>query len=174
MSTQDDRQQTGATNSALQAGTPAPPFTLPSAPDQKLSLSDFHGSPVILAFYPADWSPVCGDQMALYNEVLPEFQRYGAYLLGISVDGSWCHAAYREHRNLHFSLLADFEPKGEVAKKYGVYRNGEGVSERALFVIDGRGMIAWSFVSPIGVNPGADGILKALENLQEKKVAHGN
>ena len=174
MSTQNDGQQTGAAQSALAAGSPAPDFTLPSTPDQKLSLSDFRGSPVILAFYPADWSPVCGDQMALYNEVLPEFRRYGAYLLGISVDGPWCHSAFREHRNLHFSLLADFEPKGEVARKYGVYRKGEGVSERALFVIDGNGVIAWSYVSPIAVNPGADGILNALENLSQKKVAHGN
>lgn len=174
MSTQNDGQQTGAAQSALAAGTPAPDFTLPSTPDQKLSLSDFRGSPVILAFYPADWSPVCGDQMALYNEVLPEFRRYGAYLLGISVDGAWCHSAYREHRNLHFSLLADFEPKGEVARKYGVYRKGEGVCERALFVIDSEGVITWSYVSPIAVNPGADGILTALENLSAKKVAHGN
>jgi len=174
MSATDDQQQTAATQSGLPAGTPAPDFTLPSTPDQRLSLSDFRGSPVILAFYPADWSPVCGDQMALYNEVLSEFSRYGAYLLGISVDGVWCHAAYREQRNLHFSLLADFEPKGEVARKFGVYRKGEGISERALFVIDGQGTIAWSFVSPIGVNPGADGILNALENLQKKKVAHGN
>jgi peroxiredoxin len=173
MSTQKDGQQIGATGSALPAGTPAPDFTLPSTPDQKLSLSDFRGSPVILAFYPADWSPVCGDQTALYNEVLPEFRRYGAYLLGISVDGAWCHSAYREHRNLHFSLLADFEPKGEVARRYGVYRKQEGVSERALFVIDRDGRIAWSYVSPIGVNPGADGILNALENLSGKKVAHG-
>jgi peroxiredoxin len=170
----DNQEQTPATQSALPAGTPAPDFTLPATPDQKLSLSEFRGSPVILAFYPADWSPVCGDQMALYNEVLPEFSRYGAYLFGISVDGVWCHAAYREQRNLHFSLLADFEPKGEVARRFGVYRKGEGVSERALFVIDNQGTIAWSFVSPIGVNPGADGILNALENLQEKKVAHGN
>jgi peroxiredoxin len=174
MSTENDGQQTEAATTALPAGTPAPDFTLPSTPDQKLSLSDFRGSPLILAFYPADWSPVCGDQMALYNEVLPEFKRYGAFLLGISVDGAWCHAAYREHRNLHFSLLADFEPKGEVARRYGVYRKQEGVCERALFVIDRDGRIAWSYVSPIGVNPGADGILNALENLSEKKVAHGN
>jgi peroxiredoxin len=120
---------------------------------------------VILAFYPADWSPVCGDQMALYNEVLPMFKGFNAELLGISVDGAWCHRAYREHRNLHFPLLADFEPKGEVAKKYGVYRKGEGVTERALFVIDGAGQISWSYISPIDVNPGADGILTALENL---------
>jgi peroxiredoxin len=153
---------------ALKAGKPAPDFTLASRPDQKVSLSDFRGRPVILAFYPADWSPVCGDQMALYNEVLPEFQRFNAELFGVSVDGVWCHRAYGESRNLHFPLLADFEPKGEVAKKYGVYRDGDGTTERALFVIDGEGRIAWSYLSPIDVNPGADGILNALENLPEK------
>jgi peroxiredoxin len=180
MSTENDVQQSARPSSALPAGMQAPDFTLPSTPDQKISLSDFRGSPVILAFYPADWSPVCGDQLAVYNEVLPEFSRLGAYLLGISVDGVWCHSAYRQHRNLHFSLLADFEPKGELARQYGVYRKGEGISERALFVIDRDGVIAWSYVSPIGVNPGADGILNALENLPEqktlsaKKVTHGN
>jgi peroxiredoxin len=176
MSKQITEPENTKNGSALSAGTPAPQFTLPSTPDQKLSLSDFRGSPVILAFYPADWSPVCGDQLAVYNEILPEFKRFGAYLLGISVDGAWCHAAYREHRNLHFSLLSDFEPKGEVARKYGVYRKGEGVTERALFVIDSDGVIAWSYVSPIGVNPGADGILNALENLttEKERVAHGN
>jgi peroxiredoxin len=157
---------------ALPAGTQAPEFNLNSTPDQKLSLTDLKGKRLILAFYPADWSPVCGDQMALYNEILPEFKRHNAELLGISVDGPWCHSAYREHRNLHFSLLSDFEPKGEVAKQYGVYRDGEGIAERALFVIDENGKIAWSYVSPIGVNPGADGILAALENLDTRKEAH--
>jgi peroxiredoxin len=171
-----NEQQNSTRSKALGAGTPAPTFTLPSTPDQKLSLEDFRGRPVILAFYPADWSPVCGDQMSLYNEILPEFRRHNAELLGISVDGAWCHSAYRQHRNLHFSLLADFEPKGDIARKYGVYRQGEGVSERALFVIDGDGVISWSYVSPIAVNPGADGILTALENLSAKKkeAASGN
>ena len=139
---------------------------------EKLSLSDFRGRPLILAFYPADWSPVCGDQMALYSEVLPEFERFNAALLGLSVDGVWCHRAFRQNRNLRFPLVSDFEPKGEVARKYGVYRNGEGVTERALFVIDETGRIAWSYVSPITVNPGADGILNALETLQKKEEAN--
>ena len=143
----------------LAPGMQAPDFTLPSGPDQTVSLRDFRGRPVILAFYPADWSPVCGDQMALYNEILPEFKRYGAELLGVSVDGAWCHKAFAENRKLHFSLLADFEPKGSVARAYGVYRDGEGITERALFVIDRDGTIRWSYVSPIDVNPGADGIL---------------
>jgi len=150
---------------ALAAGTPAPDFELASTPDQRIALSALRGQPVILAFYPADWSPVCGDQMALYNQILPEFQRAGAQLLGISVDGAWCHAAFSADRKLHFPLLADFEPKGEVARRYGVYREQDGTCERALFVIDADGRIAWSHVSPLGINPGADGILDALDNL---------
>jgi peroxiredoxin len=150
---------------ALRAGTSAPDFKLHSTPDQFVSLSDFRGSPVILTFYPADWSPVCGDQMALYNQILPEFRRLKAQILGISVDGVWCHAAFAKDRNLHFPLLADFEPKGAVAREYGVYRQQDGITERALFVIDSSGVIAWSYVSPVGVNPGADGILAALEDL---------
>jgi len=149
----------------LAPGTSAPEFTLRVTPDQDLSLSEFRGRPVIIAFYPADWSPVCGDQMALYNEVLPEFHRFNAELLGISVDGIWCHAAFSRDRKLHFPLLADFEPKGAVSKLYGAFRDGEGVTERALFVIDKNGTIRWSYCSPIAVNPGADGILEALENL---------
>jgi len=149
----------------LQPGTIAPEFSLFATPDQKLSLSELRGKPVILAFYPADWSPVCGDQMALYNEILQEFQKYGADLLGVSVDGVWCHEAFAKDRHLQFPLLADFEPKGEVAKSYGVYRAGEGVTERALFVIDRNGVIAWSYLSPVAINPGADGILDALDKL---------
>jgi peroxiredoxin len=156
-------------SSALGPNTPAPDFKLHSTPDQLVSLSDFRGQPVILAFYPADWSPVCGDQMALYNEVLPEFHKHKAAIVGISVDGAWCHDAFAQNRKLHFPLLADFEPKGAVARKYGAYRDQEGVCERALFVIDPKGTIAWSYLSPVGVNPGADGILEALETLASKK-----
>ena len=149
----------------LAPGTTAPDFSLPSTPDQAVSLAEFRGQPVILAFYPADWSPVCGDQMALYNEMLDEFRRFNAELIGISVDGIWCHLAFAQERKLHFPLLADFEPKGDVARRYGVYRAHEGTSERALFVIDADGTIRWSYVSPVGINPGADGILRALEGL---------
>ncbi|TMA24807.1 MAG: redoxin domain-containing protein [Deltaproteobacteria bacterium] len=152
---------------ALEPNKQAPDFTLNSTPDQRLALRDFRGKLVILAFYPADWSPVCSDQMALYNEVLPEFRRLGAELLGISVDGVWCHLAFSKDRKLRFPLLADFEPKGEVARMYGAYRPGDGVSERALFVLDREGIIRWSYVSPVGINPGADGILEALEALQQ-------
>ena len=156
-------------SSALAAGAVAPEFQLNSTPDQKVKLSDFRGAPVILAFYPADWSPVCGDQMSLYNEILGEFRRHGAPLLGISVDGVWCHRAFAESRKLHFPLLADFEPKGDVARAFGVFRTEDGTCGRALFVLDGDGVVRWSYVSPIGVNPGADGILEALEKLSGEK-----
>jgi peroxiredoxin len=152
--------------SVLPPGAVAPEFALNATPDQVLSLSELRGKPVILAFYPADWSPVCGDQMALYNEVLPAFKEAGATLLGISVDSVWCHQAFAQDRHLHFNLLADFEPKGEVARLYGAYDGQHGFSKRALFVIDKDGVIAWSYLSPTAVNPGADGILEALEKLQ--------
>lgn len=162
----------------LAPGIPAPDFSLRDTPDQSISPADFRGRPVILAFYPADWSPVCSDQMVLYQQVMPEFERYDAQLLGISVDSVWCHLAFANHRNLHFPLLSDFEPKGAVSRAYRAYRDGEGVSERALFVIDGDGNVAWSYLSPIGVNPGADGILRALEGMgkrepSKKEASHG-
>jgi peroxiredoxin len=149
----------------LPPGTIAPDFELPSTPDQTVSLSDFRGQPVILVFYPEDWSPVCSDQLGLYQMLLPEFQRFDAVLLGISVDGIWSHLAFAKDRNLHFPLLADFEPKGEVARRYGVYRQSDGTTERALYVLDADAVVRWSYVSPVGINPGADGILHALENL---------
>jgi peroxiredoxin len=149
----------------LSRGRTAPDFRLAVTPDQMLSLSELKGRRVILAFYPADWSPVCGDQLALYNQLLGEFRERGGVLLGLSVDGAWCHQAYARDRNLHFPLLSDFEPKGAVARSYGAYREADGVCERALFVIDENGVVAWSYCSPIAVNPGADGILDALDGM---------
>ena len=158
---------TGAAADALLApGSRAPDFSLAATPDQSLTLSSLAGQKVILAFYPADWSPVCGDQMALYNEVLPTFRDYGAELLGISVDSAWCHAAFAQSRKLEFPLLADFEPKGAVAKAYRAYREGDGFADRALYVIDKDGVIFWNFLSPVAINPGVDGILAALDRLQ--------
>ena len=153
----------------LPPGKEAPDFELPATPDQKVMLSEFRGQPVILAFYPEDWSPVCSDQLALYQAVLPEFRKFNAELVGISVDSVWSHLAFAKDRNLHFPLLSDFEPKGEVARIYQVYRAKEGTTERALFVIDADGIIRWSYVSPVGVNPGADGILRALESLGKEE-----
>jgi peroxiredoxin len=153
-------------SSILQPGARAPEFALEATPDQKLALSDLRGKPVVLAFYPADWSPVCSDQMAVYSQIIDEFRQRGAQLLGISCDGVWCHLAFARDRKLAFPLLSDFEPKGDVARSYGCHDDAEGVSGRALFV-DGDGEVAWSYLAPMGINPGADGILAALEDLSE-------
>jgi len=155
----------------LKEGTQAPDFSLPSTPDQKVKLSEFRGKNVVLVFYPADWSPVCGDQLALYNEVLPMIKKHNAEVIGLSVDGIWCHLEFGKERKYRFPILSDFEPKGATAKLYGAYRDHDGTSERALFVIDTEGIIRWSYLSPVGVNPGADGILDALEALSKKEKA---
>lgn len=157
-----------ANKTPLAAGTQAPDFSLKDTPDQKVALSDFRGQPVVLIFYPADFSPVCGDELALFNELIPEFKKYKAQLLGLSVDNVWCHLAFARERRLRFPLLSDFHPKGEVAKLYNSYREEDGEAERALYLIDRDGKIAWGYISPVGVNPGADGVLEALENLDRQ------
>ena len=162
-----------AVQSILQPDSPAPEFSLRSTPDQFVSLSEFKGMPVILLFYPEDWSPVCSDELALFNEVLPDFERYNAQLFGISVDSAWCHVAFGDARNLRFPLLADFHPKGEVAMKYGSYRENDGVAARSLFLIDGDGVIRWSYLSPVGVSPGVNRVLRALETLYPEVADNG-
>jgi peroxiredoxin len=149
----------------LQPGSAAPIFTLHDGAGNPVSLADFRGRPVVLVFYPFDWSPVCGDQLALYNELLEDFTALKAQVLGLSIDSTYCHAAFTSDRKYRFPLLADFEPKGQVARAYGAYEPREGCAQRALFVIDGAGVIRWSYLSPMDVNPGADGILAALETL---------
>ncbi len=155
----------------LPPGTAAPDFSLPAGPDQTITLRQFRGHAIVLVFYPADWSPVCGDQLALYNEILDDFHELDAQIVGISVDGPWCHRAYAEARKLRVPLLSDFEPKGAVARDYRAYDEALGVARRALFVIDGDGIIRWSYLSPDDVNPGADGILAALEGIHGRAVS---
>jgi len=139
----------------LPIGIIAPDFELYSTPDQTLRLSEMTDKKVILAFYPADWSPVCDDQMTLYNEMGKYFTEHNAQLIGISVDSKWSHLAFTESRKFHFPLLADFEPKGEVARLYGVYNEKTGECKRALYVIDEDKTIRWCYLSPVGINPGA-------------------
>ena len=160
----------GMAEQMLPAGTLAPDFELPVEWGRTVRLSGFRGRPVVLVFYPADWSPTCGDQLAVYAELSDEFRRHDAEVIGISVDSVWCHAAYAKARDLPFTLLADFEPKGAVARAYGVYRAADGLSERALFVIDAAGVIRWAELSPINENPGADGILAALDQLEPARA----
>lgn len=152
----------------LPPGSAAPAFRLPATPERAVALQDFPGRPVVLVFYPADFSPVCGDELALFNELLPDLQQWGAQVLGISVDGVWSHLAFARERGLRFPLLADFHPKGEVSRRYHAYREVEGYSDRALYVIDGAGVIAWSHLSPPEVNPGVDGVLDALDRLSAR------
>jgi peroxiredoxin len=159
----------GMSDTLLAPGTPAPDFTLFGSPTEPVNLSTLRGAPVILAFYPADFSPVCGDQMSLYEVVRPEFERYRAAILGVSVDGVWCHRAFAQERRIQFPLLSDFEPKGETARRYGAYDTSEGMAERALFVLDEAGSVAWNYLSPAAVNPGADGILNALDALAAER-----
>ena len=147
-------------------GSIAPDFRLESAPGQTVSLRCLRGRPVILAFYPGDWRPVCGDQLQQLQEYLPQIEAHGALLLAIAVDSSWSHQAFARAWGLSFPLLADFEPKGAVARVYGVYRAIDGTSERALFLIDRTGVVRWRYVAPIALDPGVDGLLTALERFQ--------
>ncbi len=161
------KKAVGTNGSFLGPGRMAPNFSLNSTPDQKVSLEDFRGQPVVLAFYPADWSPVCTDQLSLYAEVMPEFKKHNAELLAISVDNVWSHLAFAKDRKLNFPVLSDFQPKGEISRKYGAFNEKIGESLRGLFVVDPKGIISWSHLSPDGVNPGADGILSALASLNK-------
>ena len=152
----------------LLPGITAPDFSLYATPDQIVESSQLKGKKIILAFYPADWSPVCGDQMVLLNETLKYFHKYNAEVIGISVDGKWSHLAFSKDRKLHFPLLADFESKGAVAKKYDVFDDNTGECKRALYIIDESGIIKWSYLSPVGINPGVDGILGILEEMSQE------
>jgi peroxiredoxin len=147
----------------IQPGSTAPDFTLRDQDGREVSLADFRGQTVVLVFYPADFSPVCSDQLSIYQEVLDPLEERGAKVIGISVDGSFCHKAFREHLNLTIPLLADFHPKGEVAKAYGVWSEDYGVSSRALVIVGPEGEVRWIHMSPPLEVPGANLIFDALD-----------
>ena len=132
----------------IEAGTKAPDFSLPDQDGNQVSLSDFAGKKLMLVFYPLDFSPVCTDQLNLYQEVLSELESQGATLVGISVDSSYTHHAFREQLNLTMPLLADFHPKGEMSSAYGAYREDRGATNRSLVLIDEDGVVEWSYASP--------------------------
>lgn len=137
-----------AINQGLAVGEKAPQFTLPDGNGRPVSLSDFRGSLVVLVFYPLDWSPACSDQLSLYESELTEFQRLGSQVVGISVDSLYSHGAWAFVRKITFPLLSDFQPRGETARAYQVYRSKEGFSERAIYIIDSAGIIQYRCVSP--------------------------
>ncbi|HBR11284.1 MAG TPA: peroxiredoxin [Chryseobacterium sp.] len=153
----------------LNPGTVAPDFELYATPDQKLKLSELKGKKVVLVFYPADWSPVCSDELTIYNEAAKLFEKYNAQVVGISVDSKWSHTAFSEQHYYHFPLLADFEPKGKVARLYESYDAENGLCKRSIYLIDEEGKIVWNYLSPVGVNPGIDGVLDALDQLKNDK-----
>jgi len=157
-------------NDGLPVGTPAPDFTLPDAQNRPVSLSDFRGTPVVLVFYPLDWSPGCSQQLELYQQELDEFTSRGAALLGISVDSIYSHGAWAAVRGLTFPLLSDFAPKGEVAKRYGIWREEDGFSERALYLVDAEGVIRWAHVSPeLHHLPDIYELLEALDGVRPRQ-----
>lgn len=163
-----------AANSPLQIGQKAPNFHLAStaaSANQEISLHDFRGLPVILAFYPSAWSPICGNLLAHYNKIMPAFKQHEARLLGISVDNFWSHLAFSRNNNICFPLLSDFEPKGSVAKSYGVFDAANGMSLPALFIINSQGLVHWSHLSPLEDMPGTHELLEALD-LLPKQLAY--
>ncbi len=154
-----------ALNSGLPVNTPAPDFTLPDANGTPVSLSDYRGRVVVLVFYPLDWSPACSDQLSLYQADLDSFKNLNSSVVAISVDSMYSHGAWTAVRQLSFPLLADFQPKGDVARKYRVWREPEGFSERAIYVIDAQGIIRYCFVSP--ELPNIPDIYELLENVKK-------
>jgi peroxiredoxin len=144
-------------------GSKAPDFSLPDHDGNQVSLSDYAGRKLVLAFYPLDFSPVCSDQLSLYQEVLDEIEAQGASLVGISVDSSFAHQAFREHRGLTMTLLSDFNPKGEVSRAYGAWIDSVDHGNRSLVLIDEEGVVRWSHASPSPLEiPGANLIFDAL------------
>jgi len=141
---------------------------------RRASLAGYRDRPLVLIFYPGDFTPVCTGELGLFNELMPDLQGLGASVLGISCDSLWSHCAYARELKLGMALLSDFHLKGAASRRYEVYRDDVGTSERALIVVDGDGIIFWSEVSPIELNPGADGVLDALERLSGREVRPGS
>lgn len=157
-----------AESTPLPVGTPAPDFELPDASARLVRLSDYRTRPVVLAFYPLDWSPGCSQQLDLYQQDLGEFEARGAKLLAISVDSLYSHGAWAAVRGITFPLLADFHPKGDVARRYQVFRESDGFAERALYVLDGGGVIRYAQVSPFVHHiPDIYELFAALDSLTE-------
>lgn len=148
----------------IDPGTPAPDFTLPDQDGKPVALSDFEGRKLVLAFYPLDFSPVCTDQLSIYQEVLGDIEAKGAELVGVSVDSAYCHSAFREHLKLTFPLLADFHPKGNMSSAYGAYMEQAGITNRSLVLVGENGEVKWSYATPTPRDiPGANLIFDALE-----------
>jgi peroxiredoxin len=149
----------------IEPGKPAPEFSLRDQGGDKVGLGDFVGRKLVLAFYPLDFSPVCSDQLSIYQEVLPEIENRGASLVGVSVDSAYCHRAFREHLNLTIPLLADFHPKGAMSRLYGAFQEDRGTNNRSLVLVGEDGIVRWSHATPsVKEIPGANLIFDALDS----------
>ncbi|MEK6227846.1 MAG: redoxin domain-containing protein [Actinomycetota bacterium] len=158
----------------IEAGTAAPDFTLTDQDGNEVSLSDLEGQTNVLVFYALDFSPTCTDQLNVYQEVLGELEEQGAKLYGISIDSAFAHKAFQDHLGVTIPLLADFEPKGEVAKAYGVYIDERGHNQRALVMIGPDLEVKWSYHAPTSLEiPGANLIFDALEKYSGDVAAEG-
>jgi len=147
----------------IEAGEPAPDFTLANHKGEQVSLADLRGRKTMLVFYPGDFSPTCTDQLSIYQEVLSEINEAGVQLLGVSVDSSWTHNAFRKKLGLDIPLLADFHPKGKMSAAYGAYLEDWGTTNRSLVLIDEEGMVRWVYECPTPLEiPGANLIFDAV------------
>ncbi|GAA1940859.1 redoxin domain-containing protein [Microbacterium aoyamense] len=149
----------------FRVGAPAPKVQLDAASGRRIDLADMKGRTVVLVFYPADWSPVCGDELDVFNIALPLFTEIGSVVLGVSVDSVWSHKAFADQHHLRIDLLSDFEPKGSVSREFGMYDDRAGRSKRGLVIIDGDGVVRWAVVYPDDVNPGVDEVLRIAGQL---------
>jgi peroxiredoxin len=153
-------------SAAIASGTPAPEFALATEDGGSFTNEDLKGQTTILVFYPFAFSPVCTDQLQIYEEVLPEFERRGAKLYAVSTDASYAQIAFKEKLGVSIPQLSDFEPKGAASKQLGAYFEPAGMTNRAIVIFDPDGVVSWSYVadSP-GELPGANLILDALDAL---------
>ena len=152
---------------AIAVGQTAPDFSLKDQHDKDVRLSDFSGKKnVVLVFYPLDWSPVCTNEHACFVNDMKRFETLDAAVLGVSVDSAWSHKAYAEKMGIKYSLLADFNPRGGMAGKYGVYLAEKGIAGRAIVIVGKDGKVAWVKNYDIPVVPDVAEVASALQQVK--------
>jgi len=152
---------------AIAVGQTAPDFSLKDQHDKDVRLSDFAGKQnVVLVFYPLDWSPVCTNEHACFVNDMKRFETLDAAVLGVSVDSAWSHKAYAEKMGIKYSLLADFNPRGGMAGKYGVYLAEKGIAGRAIVIVGKDGKVAWVKNYDIPVVPDVAEVASALQQVK--------
>jgi len=152
---------------AISVGAAAPDFTLKDQSQKEVKLSDFKGKKnVVLVFYPLDWSPTCTNEHACFVNDMKKFEQLDAQVMGISVDSAWSHKAYAEKMGIQYPLLADFQPRGAVGDKFGVFLAEKGITGRAIVIVDRTGNIAWFKNYDIPVVPDLKEVADALAKVK--------